>query len=131
MIELIITFLKEYWELLFGASGLVSFVLYYKQTKRTKNAEATIKEIGALKNTIDLLEQRIESLHKEVGILQQRIDSKDGVLDAMQKRYSELEKKYNMKKSAISCALSCTGTSANECPVLKRQTELDDKYLKQ
>ncbi|MDL2262465.1 hypothetical protein LJC11_03065 [Bacteroidales bacterium OttesenSCG-928-I21] len=117
-------FIQEFWELIFGAGGLVSMTLYYNQTKRVKKAEATASEIVNLNKIIERLETEIKRLELKQESLENRINDKDKLVSTLYREIEEKDKKYSIKKRAINCAFECKNHS-NECPVLKRLAELE------
>ncbi len=101
------------------ASGLVGTFLFFKSKKRKESAEADSAE---LKNTeqivsiqseqISRLDGRVNKLEHKVGKLEIIIEHKD----------SEIDKGRNIIRQAFKCKIP-----PEECPVLRKRAELEEK----
>lgn len=101
------------------ASGLVGTFLFFKSKKRKESAEADSAE---LKNTeqivsiqseqISRLDGRVNKLEHKVGKLEVIIEHKD----------SEIDKGRNIIRQAFKCKIP-----PEECPVLRKRAELEEK----
>ena len=60
-----------------GSGALVTYLLYSKQLKRFKNAEAFEKEVQALKAAMSVLEQQITFQAGQITSLQQSYAARD------------------------------------------------------
>jgi len=134
--ETLVTFFTEIWQWIFGAGGLVSIFLYYRQTRRLKTAEAKSAEIEAVQKVIDSLQKRLDDQEMQIEKLQFRLDGKDSIIQAKDEIIGHLhtEKniltlKYNQKKGAINCAFECEKARCGGCPVLIELKKIEDDYL--
>lgn len=128
--------------LLFGSSTLITFVLYRKQQKRLRTAEAFSKEVEALKSTIDTMQQQLQYYAGRLAEMQKFYDGrlaemqnliigKDSYISQVSQDKHLLEIKNAKNKSAINKAYSCRCRSDTyKCPVLIQRTENEEEYLK-
>lgn len=101
------------------ASGLVGTILFFKPKKRKETAEADSAElrnteqiVGLQSEQIQRLDGRVNNLERKVGKLEIIIEHKDGQID--RSRY--------IIRQAYKCKVP-----PEECPVLCKRAELDEK----
>lgn len=123
----IISFIQDILLPLIGTSGIIWTILYYKQTRRVKTAEATNSEIDALKNAIQTMREQVDHLNQQIERLHKRVEKKEELVDILRSNLSLKEWKYNLKKQSIAQAYGCS--FSKDCPVLERQSLLDSEYL--
>lgn len=117
-LEVLLTFISGLFSIGLGGMG----VLFYRQTKRTKTAEAFSAEVNALKGAIDAMKEELDRMRARIKDL----ETTEGVL---RREKDVLEVKHAKNKSAINQAHSCE--YANACPVLKRREENEEEYARQ
>lgn len=100
---------------IFGGTSLYTLVLYRRQTKRFKDAEAFEKEVKALEAALNVMREQIEFCQTQIETLQKSVLHKDG-------RISRLNR-------VIVAANKCLHiTNVTECPVLVKKSEYDALY---
>lgn len=100
---------------IFGGTSLYTLVLYRRQTKRFKDAEAFEKEVKALEAALNVMREQIEFCQTQIETLQKSVLHKDG-------RISHLN-------GVIVAAHNCSHiTNVTECPVLVKKSEYDVLY---
>ena len=100
---------------IFGGTSLYTLVLYRRQTKRFKDAEAFEKEVKALEAALNVMRVQIEFCQTQIETLQKSVLHKDG-------RISRLN-------GVIVAAHKCSHiTNVTECPVLVKKSEYDALY---
>lgn len=100
---------------IFGGTSLYTLVLYRRQTKRFKDAEAFEKEVKALEAALNVMREQIDFCQTQIEILQKSVLHKD-------ERISRLN-------SVIVAAHKCSHiTNVTECPVLVKKSEYDALY---
>ncbi|MDR1339251.1 MAG: hypothetical protein LBK58_04265 [Prevotellaceae bacterium] len=118
---------------IFGAGGIfgfISYVLFFRESKRLKSAEATEKELTNLTGSIKILQGQVEYQGKEIIRLQEQLSGKNQLIQQLYRERDIIEKKYAQKKSAINEALACPVDKNKMCPVLVRLKEIENEYLK-
>jgi TPP-dependent indolepyruvate ferredoxin oxidoreductase alpha subunit len=106
-------------------------VLYRKQQKRFKTAEAFEKEVTALKTTVEILQQQVAFQEGRINETQKLVINKDAYIAQLSQEKHAIEIKHAKNKSAINKAYGCGHCSdASLCPVLKQRTENEEEYLK-
>lgn len=114
-----------------GSGALITFLLYRKQLKRFKNAEAFEKEVEALNKTVLILQQQVEWQGKQIESMQRTIGQKDAYIAQLTSDKHVLEIKHAKNKGAINQAYECTlCTDKSECPVLKKRAKNEEDYLR-
>lgn len=114
-----------------GSGALITFLLYRKQLKRFKNAEAFEKEVEALNKTVLILQQQVEWQGKQIENMQRTIGEKDAYIVQLTADKHVLEIKHAKNKGAINRAYECTLCNDKaECPVLKKRAENEEDYLR-
>lgn len=100
---------------IFGGTSLYTLVLYRRQTKRFKDAEAFEKEVKALEAALTVMREQIDFCQTQIETLQKSVLHKD-------ERISRLN-------SVIVAAHKCSHiTKVTECPVLVKKSEDDALY---
>lgn len=66
----VITIVTSIFGLLSGSGAFITFVLYRKQQKRLKNAEAVEKEVSTLRSTIETLQTNMKFYEERLNTLQ-------------------------------------------------------------
>lgn len=114
-----------------GSGALITFLLYRKQLKRFKNAEAFEKEVEALNKTVLILQQQIEWQGKQIENMQRTNGEKDAYIAQLASDKHVLEIKHAKNKGAINRAYECVLCNDKaECPVLKKRAENEEDYLR-
>lgn len=118
--------------LLCGSTTIVTFILYRKQQKRFKTAEAFEKEVIALRGTMETLQNQITFQAGRIDEMQKLVISKDMYIEQLSSEKHIIEVKHAKNKSAINTAYACTYCKdKSECPVLKKRAENEEAYLKE
>ncbi|GEM_PF-6352503 len=110
------------WIVAIGAGGLISVIsqfIFLKPNKRIKEAEANMADFEFMKKEIEHLNVRIDQLYKDLGKSEE--EKRQG-----KKELEISETKRYKLKSCISRAHNCE--HSDNCPVLKRQRELEEEY---
>ncbi|MDL2310317.1 hypothetical protein LJC39_04295 [Parabacteroides sp. OttesenSCG-928-B22] len=124
------TILISIISILCGSSTVITFILYRKQQKRFKTAEAFEKEVVALKNTVEILQQQVTFQEGRISDTQKLVINKDAYITQLSQEKHTLEIKNSKNKSAINKAYSCEHCSdISLCPVLKQRTVNEEAYL--
>lgn len=117
--------------ILAGSSTIVTFVLYRKQQKRFKTAEAFEKEVDALKNTVETMRQQLQFYDGRLTEMQKLVVGKDVYISQLSQEKHTLEVKNSKNKSAMNKAYGCEHcTDISLCPVLMQRAENEEEYLK-
>lgn len=111
-----------------GVLGFISWILFYKESKRLKVAEASRDELANLNTTLGSLQKQVEFQGTQIDRLQEELKEERRLRTLSYREIDELQKKYNLKKLAINCAFSCK--SQNDCPVLIKLKEIEEDYYK-
>ncbi len=124
-LEIILTFTASLMTLLLGGGGIV----YHRQSKRSKTAEAFAAEVAALKASQEVWKEQIAFLNARVDDLQRIVLDQDTREHQLRDTVSVLEIKHAKNKSAINTAYGCCfcDTPA-KCPVLIARTRNEDEY---
>lgn len=111
-------------------------LLFFRQQKRFKTAEAFQKEVDALKATIETIkkvyDEQIAAQGLRIDKLTKDVAEGDIRNTHLREANSILEIKHAKNKSAINTAYSCrhcAGDSAN-CPVLQQRARNEEEYAK-
>ena len=124
------TLITSIVSLLCGSTTIVTFVLYRKQQKRFKTAEAFEKEVIALKGTVEILQQQITFQENRITDTQKLVINKDAYIAQLSHEKHVLEVKHAKNKSAINKAYGCIHCSdASLCPVLVQKAANEESYL--
>lgn len=100
-----------------GAVGsLVIFLVFFKQNKRIKHAEANKKEYDLLSDIIDEIKKDRDSLRVDVNRLEKRIND-------FEISYIEIEKENHIYKRAGNAGFSCE-IPRDKCPIHLKFYEL-------
>lgn len=113
--------------LLGGGGVFITWMLYRKQTKRFKEAEAFEKDAQAWKTALESLQNQVNWQEERLSILQKTLLEKESYVLVISKEKDILEVKHAKNKSAINKAHGCELSSS--CPVLKQQAKNDDEYI--
>lgn len=114
-----------------GSGALVTYLLYSKQLKRFKNAEAFEKEVQALKAAMSVLEQQITFQAGQITSLQQSYAARDTEAKQLERSLHICEVKNSKNKSVISQAYECTFCpDTSKCPVILQRVRNEQEYLK-
>lgn len=127
----LLTWILTAFSAITGGTAFYSLFLFRKQQGRFKNAEAFEKEVTALKQTIQTMQQQVEWQEKRLSEMQKLIINKESYIATLTADKSTLEVKHAKNKSAINRAYGCPfcDTPAN-CPVLMQRAQNEDEYLK-
>ena len=113
-----------------GSSTIVTFIIYRKQQKRFKTAEAFEKEVIALRATVEILQNQVTFLDKRTNNMQELVISKDAYIGQLSQQKHPREIKHAKNKSAINKAYDCGHCSdISSCPVLKQRAANEEAYL--
>ena len=115
-----------------GSSGaFISWILYRKQEKRNKNADAVEKEIASLRVTIKTLEENQTWYDTRLEAMQKWLISKDSYIEVILKDKDLLEIKHAKNKGAINKAYSCKFCPQPDlCPVIIVREKNEEEYIK-
>ena len=81
--------------------GLVASIAYYKQTKRTKEAEAKQKEVEAEKAEVDVEKAKIDARKQEVDRLLAQIDHQQKTIDNLMEVNNNLSSRLSKLNADI------------------------------
>lgn len=113
-----------------ASSTLVTYMLYRKQQKRFKTAEAFEKEVEALKITVSTMREQLQFYDGRLTEMQKMVIGKDAYIGQLSEEKHTLEIKNSKNKSAINRAYSCEHCSdISLCPVLKQRAANEEEYL--
>lgn len=125
------TILSLIFGFLGGGGALITYLLYRKQLKRFKNAEAVEKEVATLRGAIAAMEQNQKWYEERLSSLQKLLLEKESYVEVLSKDKNLLEIKHSKNKSAINKAYECKFcTDTAKCPVLIQRSKNEDEYLK-
>ena len=114
-----------------GGSSIVTLIIYRKQQKRFKTAEAFEKEVDALKNTVETMRQQLQFYDGRLTEMQKLVVGKDAYISQISQEKHTLEVKNSKNKSAMNKAYGCVHCSdVSLCPVLMQRTANEEEYLK-
>lgn len=114
-----------------GGGALVTYMLYRKQLKRFKNAEAVEKEVATLRSAIAAMEQNQKWYEERLGALQKLLLEKESYVEILSKDKNLLEIKHSKNKGAINKAYECSFClDTSKCPVLIQRSKNEDEYLR-
>lgn len=113
-----------------ASSTLITYILYRKQQKRFKTAEAFEKEVEALKVTVSTMREQLQFYDGRLNEMQKMVIGKDVYVSQLSEEKHTLEVKNSKNKSAINKAYSCEHCSdISSCPVLKQRAANEEEYL--
>ena len=116
--------------ILCGSSTVMTFILYPKQQRRFKTAEAFEKEVDALKNTVETMRQQLQFYDGRLTEMQKLVVGKDLYISQLSQEKHVLEIKNSKNKSAMNKAYSCEHcTDISLCPVLIQRAANEEAYL--
>lgn len=125
------TILTSIISILCGSSTVITFMLYRKQQKRFKTAEAFEKEVTALRATVEILQQQVTFQEGRITDTQKLVINKDAYISQLSHEKHVLEVKHAKNKSAVNKAYSCSHCpDAALCPVLIQRAANEEEYLK-
>lgn len=125
------TLLTSIISILCGSTTIVTFLLYRKQQKRFKTAEAFEKEVVALQNTVETMRRQLEFYDGRLSEMQKLVVGKDVYISQLSLDKHTLEIKNSKNKSAMNKAYSCEHCSdISLCPVLRQRAANEEEYLK-
>ena len=104
----------EALSILFGSSSILTVILFARQSKRIKNAEAFSKEVEALKETVETLREEVRFDKERISQLQKE------VLDLTSRRRKTLENLYQLLRTARTCPYI---EHPDKCPVLAENSK--------
>lgn len=114
-----------------GGSTLITLIMYRRQQKRFKTAEAFEKEVAALQASVALMQGQIKFLNESLSDTQKLVVEKDAYIGTLSSDKHTLEVKHAKNKSAINTAYGCPFCEDKaECPVLKKRTKNEEEYLR-
>lgn len=114
-----------------GGGALITYMLYRKQLKRFKNAEAVEKEVATLRSAIAAMEQNQKWYEERLGSLQKLLLEKESYVEVLSKDKNLLEIKHSKNIGAINKAYECSFCpDTSKCPVLIQRSKNEDEYLK-
>lgn len=115
-----------------GSSTFITIILYRRQQKRFKTAEAFEKEVVALKTTVEVMQHQLTFYDGRLSEMQKLVVGKDAYISQLSKDKTTLEIKNSKNKSAMNRAYSCHyAPETGECPVIKQRMKNDELYLRQ
>lgn len=118
--------------ILCGSTTVVTFVLYRKQQKRFKTAEAFEKEVVALKATVESMQNQISFYDGRLNEMQKLVIGKDAYISQLTEDKHTLEIKNSKNKSAMNKAYSCSFCNdVSECPVIMQRAANEEAYLRE
>ena len=113
-----------------GSSTIVTFILYRKQQKRFKTAEAFEKEVDALKNTVETMRQQLQFYDGRLTEMQKLVIGKDLYIGQLSQEKHVLEVKNSKNKSAMNKAYGCVHCNdISLCTVLMQRAANEEAYL--
>lgn len=125
-----ITWILTILSAVFGGTSFYTLLLYRKQQKRFKTAEAFGQEVTALEATITTLQKQVEFHEQRLNATQQQLMERDAQYTQLMKEKHVLESKNYKNKTAINSAFSCEFCEdTKDCPVLKQRTKHETEYL--
>lgn len=114
-----------------GGGVVVTWILYRKQEKRLRNAEAVEKEVESLRKTVETLQLNQTFYEERLKALQALVVEKDTYIGVLSGDKHTLEVKHAKNKSAINLAHSCGFISCpDDCVVLRQRAKNDEEYAK-
>lgn len=114
-----------------GGGALITYMLYRKQLKRFKNAEAVEKEVATLRGAIAAMEQNQKWYEERLSSLQKLLLEKESYVEVLSKDKNLLEIKHSKNKGAINKAYECNFCpDTSKCPVLIQRSKNEDEYLR-
>lgn len=114
-----------------GGGALVTYMLYRKQLKRFKNAEAVEKEVATLRSAIAAMEQNQKWYEERLASLQKLLLEKESYVEVLSKDKNLLVIKHSKNKGAINKAYECSFCpDTSKCPVLIQRSKNEDEYLR-
>lgn len=126
-----ITFILTAFSAITGGTALYSLLLFRRQAKRFKTAEAFEKEVTALRSTIDGMQKQVAWQETRIVEMQKMLVDKDVYIATLSADKNTLEIKHAKNKGAINTAYGCTYCdNASNCPVLMRRTVNEEEFLK-
>lgn len=122
-----------------GGGAFVSFILYRKQQKRFKTAEAFEKEVNALRAAVATLEAaqgvyetQLTAQSIRIDEFQKTIANQDGQIRHIRNEKHTVEIKHAKNKTAINRAYECPFCEDKAaCPVLKQRADNEEQYLRE
>ena len=127
----VITIVTSIFGLLSGSGAFITFVLYRKQQKRLKNAEAVEKEVSTLRSTIETLQTNMKFYEERLNTLQKLVIEKDNYIAVLTNDKQIVDIKHAKNKNAINRAQECEYCKgdASKCPVLDQRRKNEEEYL--
>lgn len=114
-----------------GGGALITYMLYRKQLKRFKNAEAVEKEVATLRSAIAAMEQNQKWYEERLASLQKLLLEKESYVEILSKDKSLLEIKHSKNKGAINKAYECSFCpDTSKCPVLIQRSKNEEEYIR-
>lgn len=114
-----------------GGGALITYMLYRKQLKRFKNAEAVEKEVATLRSAMAAMEQNQKWYEERLASFQKLLLEKESYIEVLSKDKNFLEIKHSKNKGAINKAYECSFCpDTSKCPVLIQRSKNEDEYLK-
>lgn len=114
-----------------GGGALITYMLYRKQLKRFKNAEAVEKEVATLRSAIAAMEQNQKWYEERLASLQKLLLEKESYVEILSKDKNFLEIKHSKNKGAINKAYECSFCSdTSKCPVLIQRSKNEEEYIR-
>ncbi|MDR2917843.1 MAG: hypothetical protein LBV72_00550 [Tannerella sp.] len=81
-----------------GLIGLAGFILFYKQTKRIKNAEAKKSELDNFERQIDRYESRLHSRDQKVDAIYVELRQEQDKYYVLLQQYNDLKAEHAVLK---------------------------------
>lgn len=117
--------------LLGGGGAFVTYVLYSKQMKRIKSAEASEKEIANIRAGLDVMRDQISFQAGQIAALQKALVERETDNETLRKEKHVLEVKNSKNKSAMNKAYECKFCpDTSKCIVLIQRKRNEEEYLK-
>lgn len=117
--------------LLGGGGAFVTYLLYSKQMKRIKSAEASEKEITNIRAGLDVMRDQISFQAGQIAALQKALIERETDNETLRKEKHVLEVKNSKNKSAMNKAYECKFCpDTSKCIVLIQRKQNEEDYLK-
>ena len=114
-----------------GGAGVVSFIIgavTIREAKKLKGAEVDAAKINNLVSVVEQLKKQVGFQAEQIDKLQLELSEAREAFMKLNATYLTLDTKYNLKKLCISQAYGC---SKENCPVLAKQKEQEENWIKQ
>ena len=116
---------------IFGGAGVVSFIIgvvTIREAKKLKGAEVDTAKIKNMMLIVEQLQTQVKFQAERIDKLQTELNEAREAFVKLNSTYLTLDAKYNLKKLCISQAYGC---NKETCPVLMKQKEQEENWIKQ